>query len=262
MSGYFCNGLRAASMALAMASGTMAAAAGFEETSGAMPMVAVESYDWEGFFVGATLGGAIFNVEASDLTDTFTNDSPSISMLRPSYGLRLQYNWIPFDNNLVIGPEGDLVFGLLNERVVEFNTAGTDGIAYTYSWDSAMSLRARAAMTNGRILSYVAGGPAWVNAVYTVEDLDPLTPGGCDVNICAEFEETLLGLSFGAGMEYAYRDNIIATFEFMHYEMPMAQANILTAGTTPTCTGADAEECTVFFDQSASVVRVGVSYRF
>lgn len=253
--------LRAAAIGGALVAPAAVKAADFTTVPTPMAVMPMEVYDWEGFFAGATLGGAIFDVEASDNTDIITNDAPNISMAVPAYGLRLAYNWIPFDNNLVIGAEGDATFGLLTERVVEYNTAGTSGIGYEYAWDNVLALRARAGVSYGKVLTYITGGAAWANAVYTVEVITSST-SDCDSSTCGVFEETIPGLTFGAGMEYGYRDDVTVSFEFLQYDMVMAQTSLLDSGTSVTCSGADAEECTVFFNSSASTVRLGVNYRF
>lgn len=220
-----------------------------------------QSYDWEGFYAGATLGGAIYGVEASDLTDTFTNDSPAVETLVASFGLSGQYNWRPYDDNFVLGAEVDATFGLLNEELVAFNQAGTNGLEFINSWDSVISLRARAGMTSGRVMTFVAGGPAFANASYTLKNLDPGSTDCSDL-VCAEVSETLTGVSVGAGVEYAFRDDWVGKFEFVHYAMPTVSAPTLLQQTTPSCGAAQEDECSVSFKSSATLFRLGVSYKF
>ncbi len=231
------------------------------EQSAGGTVTVLPSYDWEGFFLGATLGGSVFGVEASELNDTFTNDAPPVTDPVAAYGIRAAYNWSPYDDNFLIGAELDATFGLMNEKLVPFNDAETDGLNVENTWNNVISLRARAAVASGRVLTYVAGGPAIADVDYVAEDLDASTDG-CAENVCAEVSDTLVGLSFGAGMEYAFRDDWVATFEFIHYAMPSVQAPLLTARGDGSCTDTEAEECTVSFDSSASTVRIGISYRF
>ncbi len=221
-----------------------------------------QSYDWEGFYAGATLGAAMFSVEASDQTDTFTNDLPELELMVASYGLSANYNWSPYDDNLILGAELDVAFGHESNDTVSFNQDGSDGIEFTNSWDSVISLRARAGVTNGKIHSYVAGGPAFANASFSVKDLDPNETGDCgEVLTCAEVTETLTGISIGAGMEYAFRDDWIGKFEFVHYAMPTTRADIFD-GEFASCGVAEGDECTVSFDNSSTLFRFGVSYKF
>lgn len=222
---------------------------------------AAQSYDWSGFYAGAHLGGATFGTEASDLTDTFTNDAPQVQQFVPSYGIVANYNWLPFGDNLMVGVELDGTFGLEAERFVEFNAAGTDGLDFQYSWDSLVSLRARAGVVNDKVLTYVAAGPAFAEANFVAKDLDP-SSSDCSVLVCAEASESLIGVAVGAGVEYAFREDFTARFEFIHYEMPTTEAPLLTGRSTPTCSGTEAEECTVFFESSSTLFRAAVSYKF
>jgi len=220
-----------------------------------------QSYDWEGFYAGATLGAAMFSVEPSDQTDTFTNDFPELELLVASYGISGHYNWLPFDDNLVLGGELDITFGHESNETLSFNEDGTDGLEFINTWDTVVALRARVGMTNGKLHSFIAGGPAFASANYTVKNLDPSETGGCEVLQCAEVSETLAGISVGAGMEYAFRDGWIGKFEFVHYEMPTVQASQFD-GPVPTCGAAQGDECTVSFDSSSTLFRFGVSYKF
>lgn len=222
---------------------------------------AQSAYDWEGFYAGATLGGAIYGVEASDLTDVITNDAPKLQTLVPGYGISGHYNWLPYDDNLVLGGELDITFGLQNEDFLETNLIGDEGFEFINTWDTVISLRARAGMTSGKLHSFVAGGPAFANATFVLKDVQPGSTE-CDDLTCAEITETLTGISVGAGMEYAFRDDWIGKFEVMHYAMPTVRAQVLNQGVTPACSGAEADECTVTFDSSATLFRFGVSYKF
>lgn len=227
-----------------------------------LPIAAhAQAYDWEGFYAGASLGGAVYGVEASDLTDTFTNDSPGIETFVASYGVSGHYNWRPYDDNLVLGAEIDATFGLLNEELVAFNAAGTNGLEFISSWDSVISVRARAGATSGKMHTFVAGGPAFANAQYTLKNLDP-GETDCSGLVCAEVSETLIGVSVGAGVEYAFRDDWIGKFEFIHYAMPSVSAPTLLQQTTPSCAAAQQDECSVSFSSSATLFRLGFSYKF
>ena len=251
----------AASFILAsLATGACAGGLGGNVTQGTAT-TALPAYNWEGFYAGATLGGGIFAAEPSELNDTFTNDAPNVSDPSAAYGLRAGYNWAPFDDNLIIGAEIDATFGLMSEELVKTNASGTDGLNFENSWESVISIRARAGVASGKVLTYVAGGPAFANINYVAEDLDTVTTG-CEQNVCGELSETLIGLTIGAGIEYAFREDWVGSFEFMHYAMPATKAPILTARDEGTCTQGQADDCTIFFDSSATTVRIGISYRF
>jgi outer membrane immunogenic protein len=223
------------------------------------------SYDWEGGYGGVFLGGSFFGVEMSDLTDTFTNDSPPVSEVLAVAGINIGYNWIPRDDNLLLGFELDVQAGNETNQLVRFNAAGTDGQLYENKINSLATVRGRAGVIDGNFLTYLTGGASFANVTYRATDLDPaiLDPTCASPGIvCAETSETLVGLSAGAGMEYAFRENATMRFELMHYMLPTASAGIFNGDTTPVCFSAQADECSAYFSSGVTQFRFGVNFNF
>ena len=220
---------------------------------------------WEGFYGGGYLGASFFNMEMSDLTDTFTNDAPNISKIVGAAGIGLGYNWVPRDDNFIIGVELDVQGGNRTDELIRFDPTGTDGQLYENSIDSLAALRAKVGVASGNILSYLTAGPTFANVTYSVTDLDPSIPAGnCNTAgiICAKASDSLIGIAVGFGLEYAIRDDRSVKFEVMHYMLPTASSEILNGGTTPVCSTADADECSAFFESSVTQVRVGYNFKF
>ena len=221
-------------------------------------------HDWEGFYVGAFVAGSFFDVELSDLTDTFTNDAPAINEIVAAGGINAGYNWIPRDDNLMLGVELEIQGGHTTSNLVRFNSDGTDGQLFENTINSITSLKGRVGMMNDNLMVYISGGPAWASIDYTATDLDPNLNSTCDTNgiICAEASEDLLGLNVGVGMEYAIRESTTLRFEITQIELPTASAPVLNGGDTPQCSVASADDCTGFFGSSMTQIQFGVNYRF
>ena len=234
---------------------------------GANSSVAQETYvyDWAGGYAGGFIGGSFFGVEASDLTDTFTNDAPPVNEVVGVGGINFGYNWIPWNDNLLLGIEVDVQGGNETNQLVRFNAAGTDGQLYQNRINSLATIRGRAGIVDGNLLAYLTGGVSFANVEYRATELDPAiinptcsSPG----IICAEAREKLVGLSAGVGMEYAFRKNTTMRFEVMHYMLPTASASILNGGVTPVCSTASADECSAFFSSGVTQLRLGVNFDF
>lgn len=223
------------------------------------------AYDWEGAYVGAFTGASYFEVEISDFTDTFTNDAPPVDQIILNYGINGGYNWLPYNDNLLLGLEIDMQGGNEIEQLIRFNADGTDGQLYQNRLTSLASLRGRAGVVNGNLLSYLTGGVAFGQADYLVIDLsESINSRDCTVDgiICAEVQDSLIGLTVGMGMEYAFRENTTARFEIMHYNLEATSAEIFNGGTIPICSKANADECSAYFASGVTQFRFGVNYKF
>ena len=221
---------------------------------------AQDGFDFSGFYAGIHLDASTFAAESSDLTDTFTNDAPSLSELVYGGGVTLGYNY-QLGNNVIIGAELDYTSAMEVNRFVAFNSSGSQGLDFQNSWESVIALKLRAGITQDRSLFYVTGGPAQAKGVFSVRDVQ-VSNSDCGDSVCAEADENLLGLVIGVGAEHAFTDRIIGKFEVLHYAMPNSEAPILLNQDTPNCGAALGEECAVYFDSSATTVRFGMNFKF
>jgi opacity protein-like surface antigen len=220
------------------------------------------NYDWEGPYVGAFIAGSFFEVELSDITDNITNDSPATNALVPAGGINGGYNWIPRNDNLLLGAELEIQGGHATDQIVRFNAEGTSGRLFESSVTSITSLKGRVGLINDNLLVYMSGGPAWANVDYNAILLDASKPQDCSQIICAEASEQLLGLTVGAGMEYAIRDSMTLRFEIAHISLPTASADIVNAEETNVCSTAAADDCAAFFSSSSTQIQFGLNYNF
>lgn len=224
----------------------------------------VSSYDWEGPYVGAFVAGSFFDVELSDITDTFTNDGPGVNAIVPAGGINGGYNWIPRDDNLMLGVELEIQGGHATDSIVRFNEEGTDGQLFENSISSLTTLKGRVGMISGDLMVFISGGPAWANAEYSAIALDPNLGSDCSVDgiICADTSEQLLGLNVGVGMEYVIREQTTLRFEIVQVNLPEASATVLNGADTAACSVADADDCTGFFSTDITQIQFGVNYSF
>lgn len=223
------------------------------------------NHDWAGGYIGGFAAGSFFSVELSDLTDTFTNDAPTVNALLATAGANIGYNWTPYDDNLLLGLELGVQGGNETNQLVRFNAAGTDGQLYENTIDTLASINGRAGVINGNLLTYFTGGIAAADVRYRATDLDSaITSPTCDTPgiICSEARDGLIGLSAGMGIEYAFRENTTMRFQVMHYMLPTTGAEILNGGTTPVCSTAAADECSAFFDSGVTQIQFGVNFKF
>ena len=215
---------------------------------------------WKGGYAGIYVSGALFSVEASDLTDTILNDTPPISELVAAGGLKLGYNFAPRQGNLVLGVELDVNGSHTTSKLIASNPSRTDG--FKFDNDVVLtSLLGRVGVANGDLLTYAVGGPVQASGSYVMRDLN----GGsesCTTIICAQTTEDMLGVALGGGFEWAFKDNMTARFELMHYALPTIAAPILNNDTSPACGGATLAECSVSFKSSSTDMKFVISYQF
>lgn len=219
--------------------------------------------DWRGFYVGAHVGASRSETDQSDLNNQFLNEPPTQSEVGVSGGLYLGYNYTLSDR-LMLGAEFDYSTGVEMDNFFSANAAGTSGQVYDNSFESIMSLRARAGVTSGDSLIYVTGGVAYGDGSFEAYNVNEPLQTSCNNSICAETSDGFLGVVIGGGVEHAFRENIVGRFEVMHYEFESQQADVedKASGGVPACSTGATDSCTFGFSPSVTQVRVGISYNF
>ena len=136
------------------------------------------------------------------------------------FGAFAGYNW-QVSNGFVAGVEGDLNYDWNEDEIA----ADTD-----FSTGFSGSVRARAGFAFDRALIYAAGG-------WTATNVDVDGPAGDD-------DDTLHGWTLGAGLDYAFTDNMFGRVEYRYNDYGSGDLG-----------GADVD-----FDQH--VVQVGLGVKF
>ncbi|MEK1894625.1 MAG: outer membrane protein [Rhizobium sp.] len=168
-------------------------------------------FTWNGFYVGLQGGGAWGNGDFSGIGDANLNGG----LINGFTG----YNW-QLDNNIVLGVEGDVSYNW-NEETVGGNE---------YKFDTTGSVRARVGYALDHALFYGAAG--WTGARGHVN-----TPVGDD-------DATFSGWTVGAGLDYAFTDNIFGRVEYRYNDY--GSKDLLGVDT----------------DFNQNVVTVGVGFKF
>src|SRR5579872_747110 len=183
------RGLRVLSVALMLSAAGVASA-----------MAADTTVNWTGFYVGAHLGDmwGDSNVNIPNYPSNFTINLQSLTA-----GLQAGGNY-QFDENFLVGLEGDVSY--LNEANHKL-TGGPNNEEFFVRYDWRTSIRVRAGITTGPALFYVTGG--WV-----ATDLSQARYTGSGSQ--SYFMPN--GITFGAGIDYAFDNNWSFGAEYLHDE--------------------------------------------
>ncbi|TCT07682.1 outer membrane protein [Aquabacter spiritensis] len=197
--------------------------------------VVVPVFSWTGFYIGGNIGWGWLN---NDVLYSPSYGIPATSINVGSGngflgGLQAGYNW-QFANNVVLGVEADVEWTDLGSTSVLIAPA-VGSVAG--SLDVFGTIRARAGYAFDRVLPYITGGAAWGTSDYG-------NIGGVSLS------QTTWGWTIGAGVEYAFTNNITAKLEYLYVDL------IGKTYTIPSTLGS------IETDNDMSVLKVGVNYKF
>lgn len=204
------------------------------EPPAAAPYVEAAPLDWNGAYVGGTIGYGFENqteVRASDAAGQFSKrymkDDDGING-----GVFGGYNYQM--GNVVVGGEADVE---LTDAKGERETFG--GGAITSSDQTVQgSLRARAGYSMGPALVYGTGGLAISDAEYKAADAS-----GAGIDDSAKF-----GYTVGGGVDVKATDNVFVRGEYRFTDYGKDEVS------TPAAT--------YEFDNKSHIVKAGVGYKF
>ncbi len=227
-----------ATMALALA---MNGAQAADLPSRAMAPIppAFTAYNWTGFYVGAQVGykwGSDRTTEFVTATGLASGFDRGFSPKGVIGGLHAGYN--QQFGAMVVGVEADIEAS--GYRGGYTNVAPT-GTRFRSDWQG--SVRARLGVTPvDRMLVYVTGGVAFAQIRHSY----------FNGAISEGFTQTRTGYTIGAGVEYAFTNNLTARVEYRYSDYGRFRNASLVAF----------PGFTYRHDPSDHVVRVGVSYKF
>ena len=199
------------------------------------------SFSWSGVYVGVQ--GGFSWVDTSITFPGFPggfegSPSPNAFTLGGQAGYRYQ-----FDNNVVLGIEGDLYSYFNKEAAARLNT-GPNGESVTLNYGG--SLRGQVGYAYDRFLPYVTGGVAFFNynggGIQTFPG--PIVPG-------ADYSGTKAGWTVGAGLAYAFTDHFVANVDYRYTDLGSTTFDTPAAGNGST---------EVKLKENA--VKIGFSYKF
>lgn len=184
-------------------------------------------FSWTGAYIGIQGGYSWGDVDRD--TGAFQNSYDADGFLG---GVHVGYNY-QFTNNLVVGVEGDMEWAGLDG-----DDAGVGGTVDETDFNWQGSVRGRLGYAIDRLLVYGTGGVAFAS-------IDHNNAGGVPVSN----QETYTGWTAGAGVEYAFTDNLTTRLEYRYADF--GSEDFAPAGLAPFST-----------DITTHTVRVGLSYKF
>ena len=229
----------------------------------AAPPVVAPAFSWTGFYIGAH-GGYGWGTSEFDKSRTIYEES---SEGRPDAdydtdgwlaGGQIGFNYQV--NQFVIGIEADASWADIDGKgkyyIDENDLFGSCALANdpcTTKIESLGTIAVRLGFAVDHTLFYLKGGAAWANVKLTAGYTDPAFPND---NFHASEEETRWGWTIGAGAEYAFAENWSLKLEYNYIDLGddsvtfNFRPDIVTVPTKTT------------LDQTLSIVKVGVNYRF
>ena len=194
-------------------------------------------YNWSGFYVGGSFGGA-FGKEAASTPfgDFVTNPSGVLGGVQGGYNLLFSPSWF-------VGLEGN--FDWTTTHGVNLNNGGP-GVAITSNQRWYDTADARLGVIQGPLLYYVKGGAAWMDAGYYLS---------ATVNkqtSAAWVDSNRTGWTIGAGLEYMLAPNWSAKIEY----------NFLDFGNQNLGIGLPIPGVSIGFNTQVHEVKLGVNYHW
>jgi outer membrane immunogenic protein len=227
-------------MRIALAIGISLLAMSTAYAADVLEPAATPSFSWSGVYVGAQGG---FSWIDTDITfpgaPGVSSPSPNAFTLGGQAGYRYQ-----FDNNLVLGIEGDL-YSYFNKQDAAPITNTSNGETVTVNYGG--SLRGQAGYAIDRFLPYVTGGVAFIN--YSGGDIQTF-PGGPIVS-GADYSGTRAGWTVGAGVAYAFTDHFIANVDYRYTDFGSTSFDTPQAGNGSTDV-----------NLKENALKIGFSYKF
>jgi outer membrane immunogenic protein len=205
------------------------------------------AFNWNGFYVGANVGGAW----ASDTVTQSSPVAPFSSTKVTSSGVvgggQAGYNWVALPNWL-LGIEADVSGADLSGTSTYSNRA-----QFNEKVDAFGTVRGRVGYVANNWLFYGTGGFAWSDDTFTRNQLTA-TPTSPPLGDLRTNSPTRTGWAAGGGIEYGFARNWTARVEYLHLDLSDQSFNFVAPNGV--FRGIDEGKLTV------DSVRVGVNYKF
>jgi len=197
--------------------------------------------NWTGGYLGASIGYGWAKADTSYDNTGFPGFGASVNPDGFLGGIYGGFNY-QFDNHVVLGAEADINYADIRGDGVLHNPAGVLDNSQTFEsrvrWEGA--IRARAGYAIDRFLPYIAGGVAF--AQYDVDNTVRVTTSRM-------LDKTVTGWTIGAGVDYAFTDNLIGRAEYRYSDFGSRRAD-------------EGIWQPFHADLSTNEVRIGFAYKF
>ncbi len=197
--------------------------------------VVVPVFSWTGFYIGGNIGWGWLNTDLN-ISPFFGAPATGVNVGSANGflgGFQAGYNW-QFANNVVLGVEADIDWTDLGGNSVVIS--GPGGLA-SGQLDYFGTIRARVGYAFDRVLPYITAGAAWGQTNFG-------TLYGMGTS------STNWGYTVGAGVEYAFTNNITAKLEYLYVDLTGSDYTIPSTGGS------------INTDTDMSVLKVGLNYKF
>ncbi|WP_159585418.1 outer membrane protein [Chelativorans xinjiangense] len=176
------------------------------------------TYDWRGFHIGVDGGYGWGEIDHDKY-----EDSIDLTAKGAFGGIFAGYDY-QFDD-WVLGIEGDIQFSKVNKEVT-FSIPDTGQLTLEYGPKRFGSARLRAGPAAGLLLPYVTGGLAFgkLEVSGTAVDLD-------GERYHEEINDTTIGYTIGAGVDYALRKRLIGRIEYQYMDFGEFRFSGIDSGT-------------------------------
>jgi outer membrane immunogenic protein len=213
------------------------------------PVPAIAPFNWNGFYLGANVGGAWASnaVSQSNLVKNGNRDF-NVTSSGVVGGGQFGYNLVAAPNWL-LGVEADVSGADLNGAT----TNPDSGVKFNEKIDAFGTVRGRVGYVVNNWLFYGTGGFAWSDDTFTRTQVaaGPNSPPAGDVRTNSP---TRAGWAAGGGIEYGFAKNWSARVEYLHYDF--GDQSFSFTASNGSFRGIDEGRLSV------DSVRVGVSYLF
>jgi outer membrane immunogenic protein len=172
------------------------------------------AFNWNGFYVGANVGGA-WASETAVAPSNLVLVAPSLKITSSGFvgGGQFGYNWMAAPNWL-FGVEADVSGADQHGSVI--NPSGTT--LFDEKIDAFGTARGRVGYVANNWLFYGTGGFAWSDDTFTRTQLFAI-PGSPPAGDVHANSPTRTGWSAGAGIEYGLAKNWTARVEYLHLDL-------------------------------------------
>ena len=210
----------------------------------AMPVTALPSHDWTGFYVGVNAGAGLSQVK-TNATSVAGQFAGAVDIAGSGFTGAVQagYNW-HLNPNWIAGIEGDFGHLGIARSFEDFDNNTIFGVKA--GWYG--TVRARLGYSTGPALLYATGGAAFVNVTNESTDRDTN-----DERIQVSTTTTATGWTLGAGIEARAAQNWTAKAEYLYIDV--GSQNLPVAGISVNSSAGQ-------FNNRFHVFRFGLNYRF
>jgi outer membrane immunogenic protein len=214
-------------------------------------------FNWNGFYVGANLGGAW---DSDSLHQTGGMGGPGVSASTHSSGVagggQFGYNWVAAPNWL-LGVEADVSGASLKGTGIGSTPTGLATTSWSEKEDAFGTARARLGYVANNWLFYGTGGFAWGNDTLT-RTQSIAVPASPVAGLVLSNSATRTGWTAGGGIEWGFAPNWAARLEYLHLDL----GDETFGFAAPTTSGATVTRSVDEGRLKVDTVRVGVSYLF